>query len=220
MLDEQVLKWFDELLALGDEVRATRRRPAPGHITSDFVDAQLANRWFTRSLSLISRCIGPESEHYCAMKRHFTDHPKWPHVEQSYGILLAARDDYASGALFEIRSLVAAEIFDDLLEQGQALLQGGYKGPAAVVVGAVLEDALRKLCAKHSIELPEKPKLDAMNANLAKANIYNVLTQKKITALAGIRNDAAHGKWDSFSPADVEGMVLWTSDFMQRHFGS
>ncbi|HXM34545.1 MAG TPA: hypothetical protein VN920_05125 [Pyrinomonadaceae bacterium] len=57
-----------------------------------------------------------------------------------------------------------------------------------------------------------------MNAALAKKGIYNVLTQKKITALADIRNSAAHGKWDGFESSDVDDMLRWTNDFMQKHF--
>lgn len=219
MLEEQILKRFDDMLALGQKVMATRRSPAPGHVTSDFVDVQIANQWFTSSLNLISRYIGDSSEHYAAMKRQFTKYPQWPHVKQAFGILEAARDDFANGGLFAIKSLVQAEVFDDFLEQGQALLKAGYKGPAAVVIGAVLEDGLRKLCSKHAISLSDKPKLDFMNAALAKANVYNTLTQKKITALADIRNSAAHGKWDAFDDSDVDGMLRWTSDFMQKHYG-
>ena len=40
-----------------------------------------------------------------------------------------------------------------------------------------------------------KPKLGTMNAGLAKQGVYNKLTQKRITALADIRNKAAHGEW-------------------------
>ncbi|SEH40074.1 hypothetical protein [Tardiphaga sp. OK245] len=218
MVEERILKRFEEMLKLGDQVLATRRSPSPGHITSDFVDVQLANQWFASSLNLLVRVLSESSEHYKAMQRQYADYPKWPNAQQAYGILKAAHEDVQAGALFEIRSIVAAELFDDFLEQGKALLAAGYFAPAAVVVGSVLEDGLRKLCAKHSIALSDKPKLDGMNSALAKASIYNVLTQKKITALAGIRNDAAHGKWDTFSSADVESMMQWTADFMQKHF--
>ena len=137
---------------------------------------------------------------------------------QAFGILQSARDDVANGALFEIKALITAEVFDDFLEQGQALLTAGYVAPAAVVIGAVLEDGLRKLCAKSGITLPEKPKLDSMNGALAKAGVYNVLTQKKVTALADIRNSAAHGNWDKFEASDVDNMLQWTNDFMQKYF--
>ncbi len=92
-MEERVLKRFEEMLALGKQVLATRRSPAPGHITSAFVDVQLANQWFTSSLNLISRVLGENSEHYQAMKRQFTNYPKHPKVEQAFGILEAARDD-------------------------------------------------------------------------------------------------------------------------------
>jgi hypothetical protein len=217
-MEERVLKRFDEMLALGTKLLATRRSPTPGHITSDFVDVQIASQWFTSSLSLIARTLGENSEHYHAMKRHFTDHPKFPNANQGFGILQSARDDIQSGGLFEIKTVITAEVFDDFLEQAQSLLAANYFAPAAVVVGAVLEDGLRKLCARSAIALSEKPKLDSMNAALAKAGVYNVLTQKKVTALADIRNSAAHGRWDTFEAADVESMLQWTKDFMQRHF--
>jgi len=46
-----------------------------------------------------------------------------------------------------------------------------------------------------------------MNIELAKAGIYNALWQKKITALADLRNKAAHGKWTEFTEKDVEDMI-------------
>jgi len=217
-MDERVTKRFEEMVALGRQVLATRRAPAPGFMTSDFIDVQRANQWFTSSLSLISRALGEDSEHYASMKRHFTDYPKFPNVEQAFGTLLAAQDDFQSDALFRIRSLVAAEVFDEFLEQAELLHSAGYVAPAAVIAGAVLEDALRKLCVQKDVELPEKPKLDWMNAKLAKLGAINSLTQKKITALADIRNSAAHGKWDAFAPADVAEMIKWTRDFMLKNF--
>jgi len=57
-----------------------------------------------------------------------------------------------------------------------------------------------------------------MNASLAKASIYNVLTQKQITAIADLRNKAAHGRWTEFTEGDVKTMILQVRDFMGRHF--
>ncbi|UTM59106.1 hypothetical protein L4174_020550 [Photobacterium sp. CCB-ST2H9] len=49
--------------------------------------------------------------------------------------------------------------------------------------------------------------MDKMNADLTKAGIYNSLQQKRITAIAGIRNSAAHGNHDEFSRDDVRVMI-------------
>lgn len=52
-----------------------------------------------------------------------------------------------------------------------------------------------------------------MNADLAKANVYDKLVQKRITGLADIRNNADHGHFDKFKREDVEDMVKWVKRF-------
>jgi DNA-binding protein Fis len=54
-----------------------------------------------------------------------------------------------------------------------------------------------------------------MNADLARASVYNKLTQKRITAIADIRNNAAHGYWDQFDQADVKDMIDWVATFVE-----
>ena len=58
----------------------------------------------------------------------------------------------------------------------------------------------------HGIELDRK-KLTHLNDELAKLGVYNKLQQKRITALADIRNNAAHGDYDQFTKDDVTGMI-------------
>ena len=58
----------------------------------------------------------------------------------------------------------------------------------------------------NGIEL-EKKKLTRLNEDLAKAGVYNPLQQKLITAMADIRNNAAHGDYDQFTKEDVHRMI-------------
>jgi hypothetical protein len=119
-------------------------------------------------------------------------------------VFLAAKEDFEGGYVKSIRSLIQAEVFDDELEQAKELLDCGYTTAAAVVAGTVLETTLRSLCNSQNIP---NGKLDKMNADLAKAGIHNTLIQKKITAMAAVRNSAAHGKNEEFSGADVQSMI-------------
>lgn len=215
--DERILNRLHELIDLGNKVLATRRSPAPNHITSDFVDVQLANQWMVSCLNLLRASFGEESVHYQRMKSLESAYPKWPHANQAFGVLLAAKDDLESGALFSVRALIEAELFDGFLEQAEHLHGFGYFQPAAVVAGCVLEDGLRKLCARQNIELGDSPKLDAMNAALAKQGVYSKLTQKRVTSLVDIRNNAAHGKWDQFNSQDVDGMIRAVRRLMEEH---
>jgi hypothetical protein len=85
-------------------------------------------------------------------------------------VLLAAKDDYDGGYLNKIRDLIQAEVFESELEQAQELFRADYLSAAAVIAGVVLETTLRRMCQDHGINLA---KLDKMNADLAKAGVYN-----------------------------------------------
>jgi hypothetical protein len=130
-----------------------------------------------------------------------------------YGVLEAASRDFEAGLLFDLRSLIAAELLGDFITQAETLLGAGYHHPAASLAGAVLEDTLRKLCEKHGVTIPDSPKIDRLNADLAKANVYDKLIQKRIIAIADIRNNADHGHFDRFKKEDVEDMVKWIRNF-------
>jgi len=218
--DKKIIARLNELITRGKEIESTKKNPPPNCIGFDStVDSQAANQWHASSKSILAKAFGKDSEHYqlfeSCCKKGITYSP----LHKGIGILNAAKEDYECGYIQDVRNLVAAELFSDFLEQASELLDAGYHGPAAVLAGAVLEDNLRKLCEESTIDLPNKPKLDFMNAQLAKSNIYNKLTQKRITAIADIRNSAAHGKWTEFQPADVADMLKWIGNFTEIHLG-
>ena len=228
-VDQKILTRFQELIQFGQQVLKTRERGypdrVPGVYTSSYydrIDIQLASQWGVNCLNLIGRVFSKESDHYVQFKSHYANFIKPlegpTFVAYAFGILQASKDDYENGYLFESRALIEAEVFDEFLEQAKHLLDNKYYGPAAVVAGAVLEDGLRKLCQRKAIPLPAKPKIDSMNSELAKAGLYNTLIQRKITALADIRNKAAHGKWSEFSESDVDQMITQVRSFMEDYF--
>jgi erythromycin esterase-like protein len=53
----------------------------------------------------------------------------------------------------------------------------------------------------------------------ANADVYDTLVQKRITALADIRNKADHAKFDKFTREDVEDMVKWLRRFAADYLG-
>ncbi len=133
------------------------------------------------------------------------------------GILSALRGDYEAGRLQSFEELIHADLFSDFLAMAEYFLQEGYKDPAAVIAGGVLEEHLRKLCGKHGVTVPPKPKLDSMNSDLAKAGAYNKNDQKQVTAWADLRNAAAHGKYGDYTHEQVKLMVAGIRDFISRN---
>lgn len=220
-VDQKTLSKLQEHIQFGERVKQTRYDRSSSYMIymgDDGVDYELAQQWGTNCLNVLSRVFGSESIHYKNFETLYPNFDDYSPITQALGVIRAAKDDYEQGFLFDTRVLIEAEVFDDFLEQAEYLLDAGYYQPAAVVIGSVLEDGLRKLCTRHELPLSVKPKLDTMNADLAKQGAYNKLTQKRITALADIRNKAAHGEWDEFTKADVEDMLRGVRQFMETHF--
>ena len=214
-VDQKIAERFAQLIQTGEDVA----RHVQTDSFSSTVDIQTSSQWGVSCLSLLNRVFSRESDHY---KRFDEMVDKglyhWQRMVTALGILKAAQDDYEHGYIFEARTLIEAEVFDDFLGQAEHLLRTGYYQPAAVVARSVLEDGLRKLCQRRNVTISEKPSVDKMNADLAKDGAYNTLMLKRVTHLADIRNKAAHGQWDQFTKADVADMVSGVRSFMEQHF--
>src|SRR5262249_22415010 len=130
------------------------------------------------------------------------------------GILQALRADYENHRLQAFHEFLHAEMFGDFLELARHLLEEGYKDPAAVIAGGVLEQHLRKLCAKYGVSLSERPKLDSMNSELVKKGVYTKTEQKQVTAWAGLRHHAAHAEWDKYKAEQVDLMIQGVRHFI------
>lgn len=135
------------------------------------------------------------------------------------GSLKALRRDYDEGYLSTIQGLIRAELFADFLEMADHLLKQGYKDPAAVLIGGVLEEHLRALCSSRSIALlvsGRPKKADAMNNELAVSGAYNNLDQKNVTAWLDLRNKAAHAQYQEYTAEQVTVMLSGVRDFAAR----
>ena len=85
------------------------------------------------------------------------------------GIVDALKTDLAAGYVVGIRELIHGELFGDLLESAVHLLEEGYKDPAAVLAGSVLEEHLRQLCKKNTIEIEVSTKSGIRAKKLSRA---------------------------------------------------
>lgn len=207
-------KRFNELFDKANQVLTTRRSPPPNVIGDDRLDYEGSQEWATSAAQFLGSFFGRQSEYYERFQKGFKHAGYFSDMTAGLAVLRAAWNDYSKGYLTELKALVRAEVFDDILEQAQHLFEQSYHQAAAVLAGCVLEDALRKMCDKSGIPLPAKPKLDGMNAELAKKGVYNTLVQKRVTMLADVRNKAAHGQWSEFSATDVDSMLRQVRDFV------
>lgn len=212
-----ILAQIDAALAYFEQERSTSRYED----LSDRGDT-FTSEMITRLAATVDRLAPPNSQYRETVKSSLKKYgPANAYVVPILaGALKALRADYAAGHLQRVEEIVQADLFADFLEMAEHLLTQGYKDPAAVLVGGVLEEHLRKLCIRSGILTTHggRPKkADTMNAELAAAGIYNKLDQKSVTAWLDLRNKAAHGHYAEYNTEQVRGFLQGVRDFAARN---
>lgn len=215
-------KRIQQLIDQSSAVLATRKYNQYG---SDGVDSGAFAGLRASALSFISMVYGKTHSHFSEFDSRVDDSYEYK-AKQGHAILLSIQNEIEGGWIFSVKKLVSAEIFSDFLEMAEHLLDQGYKDPAAVMIGSVLEENLRQLCLSNGIEtelekdgifIPKKA--DRLNSDLAKAEIYTKLDQKAVTLWLDLRNKSAHGKYEEYSKEQVKLMSQGVTEFLARISG-
>jgi hypothetical protein len=222
ILANTVLPEIDELIMKYEEMQEHSQYDDLSDIARDDASA-----FVVAGMAAIHRAAGKDSQFAiqtaAAIDKIRSDQIffKMPHVA---GALKALQRAIVAGYLVSVQELIQATVFADFLEMAEHLLGEGYKDPAAVLIGGVLEEHIRGLCIKSSIPIEiadargmRPKKADAMNADLAAANAYNKLDQKSITSWLDLRNKAAHGHYTEYTKPQVELLLQAVRDFLTRH---
>ena len=175
----------------------------------------------TRLQSAIDRLTVPTSAHARATEQ-IRDHDQPAYMLRVLvGIATALRDDIAAGWLTSVVEFAHADTYAGYLEKAEGLSGQGYKDPAAVIAGTSLEVHLKALATKHgiSLQLPSgvPKKMNAVNAELKAAGVYNAQEHQQILAWLAIRNAAAHGNYGDYDDTAVKTMVEGIGGFAGKY---
>ena len=100
-----------------------------------------------------------------------------------------------TSSLFDIQSVVQADLFDSELDAARELLRKGFFRPAGVVAGVVLERHLGQVTANHNLTIrKQSPTLGDYNELLKKEGVVDVPAWRQIQRLGDLRNLCAHNK--------------------------
>ena len=203
---DTTLARLDVLITKGYEAASAIRYPSD-------MSSRLYHGWQVQALACIDDVTGPDSEYHKKFDLH-TDMGGTTAAHIGVGMLTALREDVANGYLRRTADLVAAEVFGDFLEMADHLLSAGYYVPAASLVGAVLEDGLRRLAAAKDLKVAPRDDISALNSRLASKDVYSDLIRKQVAFWAGIRNAADHGQFDQVKAPDVRDMHAGVARFL------
>lgn len=140
---------------------------------------------------------------------------------------------FDQGGLTSPRLAIAHEIDSDYLDIAQAQAQAAesakdvdqklfHLGVSAFLVGASLEDALRRLCDAHGIAYEVGrttiSKLQTLLYQPAKhIEIISASEIKQITAWGDTRNKADHGRFSEITQTEVVTMIMGVRSFLDKH---
>ncbi|MFJ2479513.1 hypothetical protein ACIOWE_04480 [Pseudomonas sp. NPDC087598] len=219
MQPKDLSKRVAHLIEQSEKVLATKKHNQYG---SDYVDSGAMAGLRASTLSFIAMTYGDNHSYYSEYDSA-TKSTLESSAKRSHAILHSIQNEIDGGWIFTVKELIAAEIFSDFLEMAEYLLVQGYRDPAAVMIGSVLEEKLRQLCAANKIDTEiEKDgvffpkKADRLNSDLAKSEVYTKLDQKSVTAWLDLRNNAAHGKYNEYTKEQVNFMLLGVTEFLAR----
>lgn len=213
-LDDRLQTQVEALLAKGEATLRTHRPNPPNVIGFPTLSADAFSEWQSQSLALLTRVFGADHI-YVSQFRDTTKEARHTHsLHGGQGILRAVLDDLTSGYLVELRDVLAAEVFTDFLDMAKHLLDQGYKDPAASLVGAVLEDGLRRIASKAGTT---GRNLGTLNDACLKAGAYNKLAHQQVTVWITTRNRADHGEFGEYDMRHVQEMHRGVSQFLAQH---
>ncbi len=221
MAVDRILGRLDSLIDMGGKVLATRRPPPHNVAAGDFVESALSQQWRTSSLAFLKSVFGLDGIHYRDFEERCKSLDKgWSQyndAERGLAILRAAKEDIDGGYLQRVEMLVSGEVFSDFLDMAEHLLDNDYKDPVASLIGAVLEDGLRRMCANNTLPVQSGDNISSLNQKLADKKVYNRLQQREIETWNKLRDYADHGRFEEYSSEKVGDMLEGTRKFLDNY---
>lgn len=212
---DNVLSQIDDLLGVYQELQGRSQYP------EDLADLHSESAELVVRLRSAVFRLAPTSGAYVEEAKAIESEKTFQRIPKYVGILRAMRADIHSGWLSTIEELIHAKTFSDFLDMATELGDKGYKDASAVIAGSVLEGHLRTLATSQKLSLDTrngKPKkADTLNADIHKANVYNLLQQKQVTAWLDLRNNAAHGKYDQYAHKQVTELIVSVREFIIKY---
>ncbi|MGI9229820.1 MAG: hypothetical protein ACR2P9_08185 [Gammaproteobacteria bacterium] len=224
-MDELITKEINKIIQIGQQL-ATEANSSTRPL--DYSRKQDLSLITARGGRLIEQLYGTESTYFRMFEKVRQDGNFSlmrlgynEHVNELVGIFKAIKNEIESGMLADLHNLMRADIFADILGMAEHLHSKGYIGAAAILIGATLEDSLRKLADTNGVSLHDpkgKPRtIDPLNIELAKKGIYDSFIKQQITSWASLRNDAVHGHFKQCDPDRVENMLRFVQQFCSDH---
>lgn len=218
--DPETLREFEQLIQRGHEILYAcgwdgQRYAAfkPGGIE--------VLKFRARSLGLIRRACGENSEHYGTLQVYAGQRraaEQGYHIKEFLDVLEAAYREYLRQRAFagELDPLLV-EVGQDVIELAETLANAGCMVEAGRHAGTVLVGVLRRLGRAHGIDRAEERSPAELTDALREAGVLDEAAHRRLAACLQLEHDARGSDAARIPDEELADMVRWVRDFALRH---
>ena len=206
---EYFRQWLSDIVNHGDEIVEEAK-------TAPYIDPQVTG-WRSRAQKFLGEVFGMESDFYKDFRAVYEQDASLSYsFDLSLEIIKSIYRDLNQGRLTSLRSMIEAEMFSDFADMAAHILEFGYYGAAAALLGGVLERGLRNIANAYGVSTSSAD-LPGLNARISNAGIYTKVRQKEVQYFIDIHNKAAHGDFDQITDTDVRKMLDGIRDLLATY---
>ena len=207
---KDLIEFVEDLRKEAEGVRQTKQS---GDF-ADFVDRGKLTRLVAGCRLLVTK-LGPFGQVWDKMLQPPPDN-RTNHFENISAVLDSIADALAKGRLATVEEMVSAEVLGDLLEHAEELLKANYDLAAAIILRAVLEERLRKLCESNKcMPTAARPTIKHFKQSLYSVQVIDKLVMKDVDWMGGVGNAAAHNL-PEYKSVDVPQLYQRLTAFLTR----
>ena len=127
-------------------------------------------------------------------------------LAQQISMLKACYDSFDS-KVYDLQTVLQADIFDSEIDSARYLLKNGFLRAAGAICGVVLEKHLAKICENHNLKITKKDPSLATYSDALKDIVYDTIEWRRMQRLADLRNLCDHNKDREPTKEEVEELI-------------
>ncbi|MBQ2904271.1 MAG: hypothetical protein IJE48_07730 [Clostridia bacterium] len=138
-------------------------------------------------------------------------------IYSQHKILCGCLDTFDS-KIYNIQTLLQADIFDSEIDSAKHLLKRGFFRAAGAVCGVLIEKHFSIVCQNHHITTKKKSPTIADYNEVLKDNVYDTIEWRRIQRLGDLRNLCDHNKDREPTKEEVEELISGTERIIKTIF--
>ena len=120
--------------------------------------------------------------------------------------------------VYDIQTILQADIFDSEIESAKHLLKMGFLRAAGAICGVVIEKHFGEVAKNHNVVIKKKSPTIADFNDLFKDNVYDTFEWRRIQRLGDLRNLCDHNKQREPTKEEVEELINGTERVVKTIF--